>query len=101
MIARLVEHIPDKHFRMIRYYGFLSNRRRGDILPRVYEVLEMEREAAPSIPSYATLLKAYVRIDPYECILCSGRMVFSGFRSGTPLSELVDSSLIRAKMRPV
>ena len=101
MIARLVEHIPDKHFRMIRYYGFLSNRRRGDILPRVYEVLEMEREAAPSIPSYATLLKGYVRIDPYECILCSGRMVFSGFRSGTPLSELVDLSLIRAKMRPV
>jgi hypothetical protein len=28
LIERLVEHIPDKGFKMIRYYGFLSNRHR-------------------------------------------------------------------------
>lgn len=99
MIARIVEHIPDKHFRMIRYYGFLSNRRRGEALPRVYEALEMAQSDAPAMPAYATLLKGYVKVDPYECILCADRMVFSGFRAGSPLSELVASSVIQAAMR--
>ena len=36
---RMIEHIPDKHFKMIRYFGFLSNRRRGEMLPKVYDAL--------------------------------------------------------------
>ncbi len=32
LICRLIEHIPNKHFKMIRDYGFLSNRRRGEML---------------------------------------------------------------------
>ncbi|RMV80011.1 transposase protein [Pseudomonas caricapapayae] len=26
MLRRVVQHIPEKHFRMIRYFGFLANR---------------------------------------------------------------------------
>ena len=44
MIGRYISHIPEKHFKMVRYYGFLSNRKRGELLPRVYETLEMEME---------------------------------------------------------
>ncbi|WP_413463607.1 transposase, partial [Aliivibrio fischeri] len=44
LICRLIEQIPDKHFKMIRYYGFLSNRRRGEALPKVYDALEMESQ---------------------------------------------------------
>ena len=36
LIERMIEHIPDKHFKMIRYFGFLSNRRRGEMHPKVY-----------------------------------------------------------------
>ncbi|EGH26757.1 ISPsy3, transposase, partial [Pseudomonas amygdali pv. mori str. 301020] len=37
MLRRVVQHIPEKHFRMIRYFGFLANSVCGRQLPRVYE----------------------------------------------------------------
>jgi len=39
LIERMIEHTPGKHFKIIRYFGFLSNRRRGEILPKVYDAL--------------------------------------------------------------
>ena len=47
MIRRYVSHIPARHFKMIRYYGFLANRKRGNLLLKVYEELKM---SAPSVP---------------------------------------------------
>ncbi|KLY25351.1 hypothetical protein SK92_05456 [Klebsiella oxytoca] len=41
MIGRYISHIPAKHFKMVRDYGFLSNRKRGELLPKVYEALQM------------------------------------------------------------
>ncbi len=37
-IKRLVQHIPDTGFRMIRYYGFLATRVRSKLLPTVYDL---------------------------------------------------------------
>uniref|UniRef100_UPI0037098DB2 transposase n=1 Tax=Enterobacter cancerogenus TaxID=69218 RepID=UPI0037098DB2 len=34
MIVRYISHIPEKHFKMVLYYGFLSNRKRGELLPK-------------------------------------------------------------------
>jgi len=36
LIERIISHIPEKHFRMVRYFGFLSNRVCGENLPKVY-----------------------------------------------------------------
>ncbi|EOS94097.1 IS1294 transposase, partial [Erwinia tracheiphila PSU-1] len=36
MVRRLKQHIPEKHFRMVRYFGFLANRVCGEKLPQVY-----------------------------------------------------------------
>lgn len=36
MILRYISHIPQHHFKMVRYYGFLSNRKRGRLLPLAY-----------------------------------------------------------------
>ena len=99
-MERLVEHIPDKGFKMIRYYGFLSNRHRGEMLPKVYKVLKMEEKKKPTMPGYAAMLKGYVNVDPYECVLCQSRLVFNGYRAGTPLSELTASTLVQASMMP-
>ncbi|GKS06690.1 hypothetical protein PSTH1771_16760 [Pseudomonas syringae pv. theae] len=41
MLRRVVQHISEKHFRMIRYFGFLANRVCGQYLPKVYEALKM------------------------------------------------------------
>jgi hypothetical protein len=97
LIARLVEHIPDKGFRMIRYFGFLSNRRRGVMLPKVYEALDMEERSKPALPGFASMLKAYVKIDPFECILCQSRLIYAEYRAGTSLSELRASMIMGAK----
>ena len=54
-------------------------RRRGKALPKVYAALDMKVEAEPKIPCYASMLKGYVKVDPYECILCESRLVFMTF----------------------
>lgn len=69
-IERMIQYIPDKHFRMIRYFGFLSNRRLGEILPKVYDALGMAPKDSPEMPGYAANLKGYVKVDPFECTLC-------------------------------
>jgi len=97
LIARLVEHIPDKGFRMIRYFGFLSNRRRGEMLPKVYDALEMAEKEKPVLAGFAAMLKAYVKVDPFECILCESRLVFAEYRAGSSVSELSASTLMSAK----
>lgn len=76
LIERMIEHIPDKHFKMIRYFGFLSNRRRGEMLPKVYDALGIAPKYAPEMPGYAAMLKGYVKVDPFECILCGHRLRF-------------------------
>ena len=37
MMLRILSHVPEKHFKMIRYFGFLSNRLRGHLLPLIYK----------------------------------------------------------------
>ncbi len=86
MIDRLVSHIPaEKNFRAIRYYGFLSNRKRGEALPL----------------NYAQMMHHLVRIDPYKCILCGGRMCFVKMEMEPKGHELVAlrKATIREKWR--
>ena len=101
LIERMIEHIPDKHFKMIRYFGFLSNRRRGEMLPKVYGALGVAPNDAPEMPGYAAMLKGYVKVDPFECILCGHRLMFLRFRPGEALSELVHHSLVQAQIRSI
>jgi len=47
-IASFIQHIPDIGFRMIRYYGFLSNRLRGKLLPDVYNITKPRSKGTDS-----------------------------------------------------
>ena len=89
MIGRYISHIPAKHFKMVRYYGFLSNRKRGELLPKVCEALQMEARKKPEQPGFAALMKAFLRTDPYRCILCGNRQRFTGAQAGRNAPELV------------
>jgi len=51
---------------MVRYYGFLSNRKRGTLLPKVYEALKMAARKKPEKPGFAVLMKGFVGTDPYK-----------------------------------
>ncbi|MCG9659441.1 IS91 family transposase, partial [Vibrio mediterranei] len=87
-------------FKMIRYYGFLSNRRRGEMLPKVYAALEMTLPLeAPLLPCYASMLKQHAKIDPYECLFCKGRMEFARFRAGESRVERIRQHITAGKLR--
>ena len=93
MIGRYISHIPEKHFKMVRYYGFLSNRKRDELLPKVYEALEMETREKPEQPGFAVLMKEFLRTDPYKCLLCGNRLRFSSAQAGRHTTELVAERL--------
>lgn len=84
---------------MIRYYGFLSNRRRGEILPKVYDALEMENKEAPALPCYASMLKKYTNVDPYECLFCKDGLEFVSFRAGESREELIRQTVLEGQLR--
>ncbi|MFS1539770.1 MAG: transposase [Candidatus Phlomobacter fragariae] len=37
MLRRYISHISDRYFKIVRYYGFLANRKRSTLLPLVYK----------------------------------------------------------------
>ena len=80
-IERWTRHIPEKGFRMIRYYGFLANRVRSKLLPKVYELLEQTVKKVKKI-RYASLLKSNFGVDPLICILCGSPMRFVSLTRG-------------------
>ena len=59
---------------MLRYYGFLANRVRGEQLPLVRTLLGQEPEPKTYNLKYAELMQKTFRINPKECILCHSEM---------------------------
>ncbi|MEY0878493.1 transposase [Providencia manganoxydans] len=94
MIRRYVSHFPVRHFKIIRYYGFLANRKRGSLLQKVYDALDMIHPNVPEKPCFAALMKGFLNTDPYQCILCRNRLRFmsaeKGIHAATLLSERRD-----------
>ena len=78
-IMKFIDHIPDVGFRMIRYYGFLSNRLRGNLLPKVRQLLGQEAKIiATQSPSFAQLIFKDFGTNPLECVLCNEQMRLTG-----------------------
>ena len=54
---KFIDHIPDVGFKMIRYYGFLSNRLRSTLLPKIRKLLGQEEKIiSTQSPSFAQLI---------------------------------------------
>lgn len=68
---------------------FFINASSWKSLPKVYAALDMKIEAEPKMPCYASMLKGYVKVDPYECILCKSRLVFRNFRVGNSVADWI------------
>lgn len=56
MMQRYVSRIPVRHYKMVRYYGFLANRKRGSLLSKVYIALTMKLREKPKRPGFAVLI---------------------------------------------
>jgi hypothetical protein len=73
--------------------GFRSTERqapkRGELLPKVYTALGIEMKAKPQKPGFASLMKKFTNVDPYQCVLCGSRMVFNSAEAGIRAEELL------------
>lgn len=86
-MERFSWHVPEKRFRMVRYYGFLSPSKR-DVLDVVYVLTATERRTAGKI-TWRSLYQRLMKVDPLKCILCGSQMCFSGLKRGLRLPELL------------
>jgi hypothetical protein len=91
-IARVTQHIPEKGFQMVRYYGWYSNkakgRRRKEGMPRPedrlpgkkdsvnFTILDISDYEPPRAPSktWRELIKKVWEVDPLTCPQCGSEM---------------------------
>ncbi|KIP66048.1 hypothetical protein SN11_23445 [Vibrio harveyi] len=69
------------------------------MLPKVYDALEMESKDTPALPCYASMLKKYAKVDPYECLLCRDWLEFVSFRVGESREELIRQTVLEGQLR--
>lgn len=70
---RLLQHVPLKHFRMVRYYGLYSNR--ADI-PDEYLYKENEVQETDSQENWEMLQVEKTGTNPLICSICKKRKVY-------------------------
>ena len=69
-IAHVIQHIPDKHFKLIRYYGIFANRIRGTMLPIVRRMLNLKEPKTKNNTSYQSMIINEFHVDPLQCPFC-------------------------------
>jgi hypothetical protein len=79
-LGRLIRHIPDKHFKMVRYAGLFATRWREHYLAQARAVLGQPKPEAPETPPVCTLSWQQRRraagTDPLWCATCQVAMEF-------------------------
>ncbi|GAB4275434.1 MAG: hypothetical protein Kow00111_28770 [Thermincola ferriacetica] len=93
-IAAITQHIPDQSFQLVRYYGWYSNRMRGDRKKRKAEKRRDESEVAGNIeiidiadyrpiripsPMWRECVKKIWEVDPLSCPRCHAEMKIISF----------------------
>lgn len=101
-IASITQHIPEKSFQMVRYYGWYSNKKRGLRLKqglhrpgdepcqaKEIEIIDVSDYQPKRIPSktWRECIKKIWEVDPLTCPNCGGEMKIISF--------ITESSVIR------
>ncbi|MFA9379400.1 MAG: transposase [Lachnotalea sp.] len=74
-IHRLIQHIPEKHFKMIRYYGIYARHREQD--KKLYLAISKEKhKMLLSFNKWRTSILSSFGYDPIKCPCCGDTMVF-------------------------
>jgi hypothetical protein len=74
-IARIIRHIPDKHFRQVRYFGVFANRVRNNLCKIIFCLLNKENSSPCIIASWRNRLFMHNGVDPLVCIQCNSMML--------------------------
>ncbi|KKY52148.1 transposase [Pseudomonas amygdali pv. lachrymans] len=86
---------------MIGYFGFLANRVCGQYLPKVYEALKMATPGPVPKLYFAQMSKAFLHRDPFSCVLCGARMVYTAAIAGLTVQGLINNAQSIAQLRYV
>jgi hypothetical protein len=74
-ITYLIQHIPDKSYRLVRGYGLFSSRLKGELLPRVRTLLgQTAQKEAVNRPTWRERRTKESGKDPLLCENCSAEM---------------------------
>ena len=73
-------------FKFILLFWRLRN---SCLLPKVYDALGIEAKKRPAKPGFAAQMKQFTNVDPYQCILCGNRMIFTHAEAGFRPEELL------------
>ena len=84
-IGRLIRHIPDKHFPMIRHAGLFANRHKATYLPLCRAALGHKEEPSPEpVPTtWQQRQTEYTGRDPLICPRCQTPLVLYEVAFGT------------------
>jgi hypothetical protein len=89
-ITYLTNHIPEKHFRVVRGYGLFSNRLKGTLLPRARCLLKQSATKEEKPPkSWRQRMVDYYGKDPLICEMCSLEMILIQVSFDPPLNNLL------------
>lgn len=85
-LAEVTQHIPNKGEHQVRYYGFYSNKKRGQHLKKMAKPAPVPGDTEPDTPyrrkcriTWAALIKAVFEVDPLKCPACGGNMKVVSF----------------------
>ena len=93
-IARITQHIPEKSFQLVRYYGWYSNRQRGErgkrtkqcsadesVSSQAVELIAIGDDKPRKIPSptWRECIKKVWEVGPLICTKCGGEMRIISF----------------------
>ncbi|MEK6845981.1 MAG: transposase, partial [Nanoarchaeota archaeon] len=96
-IKMLITHIPDKHFKMIRYYGFLAFRVRNKYLKLFNKNISDTSIFKDNF--YLSYLKRFLssfNYNPLKCSHCGSFLILIQISWALPLTTLLDRHLIKA-----
>ena len=74
-LTRLIRHIPEKHFRQIRYGGIYSTRSRKHDLATARACLKLEQGKSPAPVDWRERRRRENGFDPLICPRCGGELV--------------------------
>ncbi|MDA3845697.1 MAG: transposase [Vallitaleaceae bacterium] len=85
-IQRLIQHIPEKHFKMIRYYGIYARHRKSD--ERLFRAISKQKHFfLRSLNRWQISILRSFGYDPLQCPHCHSKMTFvSIFFKNQPVS---------------
>lgn len=75
-IGKLVRHVPDRQFKMVRYYGIYSRRKKNNSL-EIFNRIGRKMKRKCSIKEWRQRIIKAFGIDPIKCPKCGKEMEFN------------------------